>query len=69
MMGNSDSRNLDHSHNRYDGRGTGLELQRKPSVPVPRLPMPDGAELERRFTKVLVCTAMKIYLSFHVFFT
>ncbi|XP_005091796.1 formin-like protein isoform X2 [Aplysia californica] len=53
MMGNSDSRNLDHGHNRYDGRGTGLELQRKPSVPVPRLPMPDGVELERRFTKVL----------------
>lgn len=51
MMGNSDSRSLD---NRYDSRGTGLEFQRKPSVPVPRLPMPDGVELERRFTKVLV---------------
>ncbi|BFZ01227.1 hypothetical protein BsWGS_04266 [Bradybaena similaris] len=53
MMGNSDSRNLDHGHNRYDSRGAGLELQRKPSVPVPRLPMPDIGELERRFTKVL----------------
>ena len=55
MMGNSDSRSLDHGHNnRFDGRGTGLELQRKPSVPVTRLPIPDGGELERRFTKVLV---------------
>ncbi|KAK7009256.1 formin-like protein [Biomphalaria glabrata] len=53
MMGNSDSRNSDHSHNRFESRGVGLELQRKPSVPVPRLPMPDGQELERRFTKVL----------------
>ena len=54
MMGNADSRSLDHGSNRYDSRGGGLELQRKPSVPVPRLPMPDGVELERRFTKVLV---------------
>ncbi|GFN83519.1 formin-like protein [Plakobranchus ocellatus] len=52
-MGNSDSRSLDHGSNRYESRGGGLELQRKPSVPVPRLPMPDGVELERRFTKVL----------------
>ena len=54
MMGNSNSRNLDQGQNRYDGRGAGLDFQRKQSVQVPRLPMPDGSELERRFTKVLV---------------
>ena len=50
-MGNSESNSHDHR---------GLE-HRKPSMPMPmRLPMPESAELDKRFTKVLVSVSKNI---------